>query len=90
MKKYTVKFEKKAIKNLKSIDISQAKLILTWIDHHLDGTTDPRKHGKPLKGKLNEYWRYRIGQYRIVVDIQDEQLIIVVISLGHRKEIYLK
>ena len=90
MKRYKIEFEKKAIKNLKSIDNKQAALILTWIDNNLDGTTDPRKYGKPLKGKLNEYWRYRVGQYRVIVDIQDERLIIVVISLGHRKEIYLK
>lgn len=90
MKRYKVEFEKKAIKNLKSIDNKQAALILTWIDNNLDGTTDPRKYGKPLKGKFNEYWRYRVGQYRVIVDIQDERLIIVVISLGHGKEICLK
>ena len=90
MKRYKAEFEKKAIENLKSIDNKQAALILTWIENNLDGTTDPRKYRKHLKGKLNEYWRYRIGQYRVVVDIQDERLIIVVISLGHRKEIYSK
>lgn len=90
MKRYKVEFEKKAIKNLKSIDSKHATLILTWIDNNLDGTTNPRKFGKPLKGKLNEYWRYRIGQYRVVVDIEDDRLIVVIISLRHRKEVYSK
>lgn len=90
MKRYKVEFEKKAIKNLKSIDKKQAALILTWIKNNLDGTTNPRNQGTPLKGKLNEYWRYRVGQYRIIVDIQDDHLIVVVISVGHRKEVYLK
>ncbi len=90
MNRYKVEFEKLAIKNLKSIDKKQASLILTWIENNLDGTIDPRKNRKPLKGKLNEYWRYRVGQYRIIADILDDRLIILIISLGHRKEIYLK
>lgn len=86
--KYRVEFEKRAIKDLKSIDKRQVILIMSWIENNLEGTNNPRKVGKALKGNLKDYWRYRIGQYRILVDINEKKLIILVISVGHRKNIY--
>lgn len=49
---------------------------------------DPRSRGKGLTGDLDDYWRYRIGDYRVLVEIRDEQLVIVAITLGHRSSIY--
>ena len=49
---------------------------------------DPRRYGKPLKGNLSGLWRYRIMDYRLIVDIQDDKLVIVAIDIAHRKEIY--
>lgn len=86
--KYGVEFEKRAIKDLKSIDKKQVILIMSWIENNLEGTDNPKKVGKALKGNLKDYWRYRIGQYRILVDIKEENLVILVISIGHRKNIY--
>ena len=86
--RYSVKFEKQALKSLKDIDKKQSKLIMTWIENKLDGCENPRRLGKPLKGKLNEYWRYRVGQYRVLVEIKDDKLMIVMINIGHRKDIY--
>lgn len=86
--RYSVKFEKQALKSLKDIDKKQSKLIMTWIENNLDGCENPRRLGKPLKGKLNEYWRYRVGQYRVLVEIKDDKLMIVMINIGHRKDIY--
>lgn len=88
MKQYRIEFEKKAIKSLASIDNKQATLLVAWIANNLEGTSNPRKYGRALKGRLKEYWRYHVGQYRIVVDIQNTMLVVVVVSLGHRKEIY--
>lgn len=85
---YRVRYEKEFHKNLKSLDPSQARLILAWIKKNLDQSNNPREKGKRLKGKLNEYWRYRIGDYRLLCEIKDDQLILICIAVGHRKNIY--
>ena len=86
--KYKVVYGKKAIKGLSKIDQGQRVIILAWIEKNLVDTNDPKKHGKALKGNLKEYWRYRIGDYRILADINDDQIQIIVFNVGHRKEIY--
>ena len=49
---------------------------------------NPRNRGKPLTGPLKGHWRYRVGDYRIICDIQDDKLVIIAVDLGHRSEIY--
>lgn len=86
--KYKVIYEKRAIKNLSKIDKGQQALIISWIEKNLVNTDDPKKYGKALKGNLKEYWRYRIGNYRVLADIDDGQIKIFIFNIGHRKEIY--
>ncbi len=86
--KYKVVYDKKAIKSLSKIDQGQKVIILAWIEKNLVDTNEPKKHGKALKGNLKEYWRYRIGDYRILADINDNQIQIIIINIGHRREIY--
>ena len=86
--KYQVIYEKEAVKQLKKLDKSQSKILISWIERNLKDTENPRKHGKSLKGNLNEYWRYRIGKYRIITRIDDDKIIINIISVGHRSNIY--
>jgi mRNA interferase RelE/StbE len=86
--KYKVIYEKKALKSLSKIDKSQRNIILSWIDKNLVDTDDPKKYGKALKGNLKEYWRYRVGNYRILADIDDKQIKIIIFNIGHRKDIY--
>lgn len=85
---YTLVFETRALKALNALDKMQTRLILAWIDKNLNGTNDPRILGKPLKGKLSSYWRYRVGQYRILAELLDKEFVIVIITLGHRKDVY--
>lgn len=85
---YEIFYTKKAIKSLKKIDYSQQKILIDWIERNLQYTNDPRKAGKPLKGKLKDYWRYRISNYRILADINDHQVQIIILNIGHRKDIY--
>ena len=85
---YKVIYEKKAIKSLSKIDKGQQTLIISWIEKNLVNTDDPKKHGKALKGNLKEYWRYRIGNYRLLTDINDDQIKIIILNIGHRKDIY--
>ncbi|WP_067141242.1 type II toxin-antitoxin system RelE family toxin [Oceanivirga salmonicida] len=86
--KYIVEFTEKAKKDLKKLDKYQAKLIKKWLINNLIDTKFPRKNGKPLNGTLQGLWRYRVGNYRIIAEIKDKKLIIILIEIGHRKEIY--
>jgi mRNA interferase RelE/StbE len=86
--KYTITFEKKADKQLEKIDKTQQRIIVNWIIKNLEDTDDPRRFGKVLKGNLRNYWRYRVGDYRIIAEINDKDIKIIIIEIGHRKEIY--
>ena len=86
--RYKIVYEKKAIKSLSKIDKAQQKLIISWIEKNLSNTDKPKVTGKALKGNLKDYWRYRVGNYRILADIKDEEIKIIIINIGHRKEIY--
>lgn len=86
--KYQVEYTKRAVKQLKKMDRKIAAFILSYIEDKLVGCSDPRAHGKSLQGNLNDKWRYRVGDYRILAKIQDETVTITVIEIGHRKEIY--
>lgn len=88
MKKYTVKYEARAVKQLSKLGHSVRKIIKKWIEKNLQETENPRQHGKLLLGDKNDYWRYRVGDYRILVEIRDEELLIITISIAHRKDVY--
>ncbi|NCC78693.1 MAG: type II toxin-antitoxin system RelE/ParE family toxin [Clostridia bacterium] len=85
---YEVIYSKEAVKSLRKLDKGQIKLIYSWIETNLVNTTNPRTNGKPLKGNLKEYWRYRVGEYRIIADIQDANITIVIVNIGHRRQVY--
>ena len=85
---YKVEYDKKARKDLRKMDKHQAKLITDWVDENLDGCTNPRALGKELTGNLKGYWRYDIDVYRLICDIQDGVCKIIIVKLGHRKEVY--
>lgn len=87
---YQVVYDKKAIKSLSKIDRGQQNIILAWVEKNLVNTDNPKKYGKVLKGNLNEYWRYRVGNYRILADINENEIKIIIFNLGHRKDIYTK
>ena len=85
---YHVEFSKSALKDLKKLDKATASLIIGWIRKKLDGCENPRAFGKGLTANRSRQWRYRVGDYRIIASIQDEKITIVVINVGHRKDIY--
>ena len=88
--KYKILFDKNADRQLKKIDITQQRIIVNLIAKNLENTNDPRISGKSLKGNLKDYWRYRIGNYRIIAEINDDEFKILIIEVGHRKDIYKK
>lgn len=86
--KYKVVFSENAKKNLKKIDKHIAALIIGWLEKNIDGCSDPRVHGKGLTSNRSGQWRYRIGDYRAICEIQDDKVIVLVLEIGHRKNIY--
>jgi mRNA interferase RelE/StbE len=76
-----------AKRTLKKLDKPVAKRITTYL-HEVAAQADPRTKGKALLGDLRGYWRCRMGDYRIVCDIEDEKLVVLVVRIGHRKEVY--
>ncbi|QQF86526.1 type II toxin-antitoxin system RelE family toxin [Histophilus somni] len=85
---YTLRYSDKALKQLCKLDKGIQKLILTWIANNLENCENPRIKGKGLTGNRSGEWRYRVGDYRIICDIRDSKLIILALSIGHRKNIY--
>lgn len=85
---YKLIYSKDFQKLFKKLDPSVQKLCALWIKNNLENTKNPKQFGKPLKGELKSFWRYRIGPYRLIVEIQDDKLIILMLSFGHRKIIY--
>ena len=84
---YSVTYSDKAVKALLKLDRYTVAMIYGWIDKNLEGCDNPRIHGKALDYKFKGYWRYRIGDYRLIADIQDNILNIEIIRAGHRREI---
>ena len=85
---YKVEYTKTVIKILGKLDSFTRRIILEWIEKNLVGCENPRIHGKPLSANRKGQWRYRVGDYRIIAEIRDNELIILVINIGHRREIY--
>lgn len=85
---YKVEMSEKALKNLKQLDKSIARMLLAWIEKHLEGTDNPRIFGKGLSHDKKGIWRYRVGNYRILANIVEERLVILLIDFGHKKDIY--
>ena len=86
--RYKLVFSKRALKELKKMDKAVSALIFAWFRKNIDGAADPRAFGKALKGDKKDMWRYRIGDYRVLANIEDESLIIIAIEIAHRRDIY--
>lgn len=85
---YKVVFTDAAKKELKKLDKHISLLILGWIRKNLEGSPNPRQHGKGLTANRSGQWRYRIGDYRLIADISNEKITILILEIRHRKDIY--
>lgn len=70
------------------MDKQNARRIVDFMDMRIAVLADPRQTGKSLKGELGEFWRYRVGDYRILCEIRDDELVILAAIIGHRREVY--
>jgi mRNA interferase RelE/StbE len=86
---WRIEFEDAALKELAKLDKPVARRIVAFLLERIAVLDDPRSVGEALKGsKLGDFWKYRVGDYRIVANIEDEALRILVLKVGNRREVY--
>lgn len=85
---WIVEFDDKARKELRKLDKSIQKEILTYLREKIATPKTPKRYGKPLSSNLAGLWRYRVRDYRIICNIEDERLTVLVVRLAHRKQVY--
>ncbi len=86
---WTVNYTESALRQLRKLDKATARRVIDFMDLRVAPLPEPRALGSALTGSsLGAFWRYRVGDYRVICDIQDDALCILVIETGHRKEIY--
>lgn len=82
-----VVFSDKALKQLRKLDVPVSKKILDFVDE-VSALENPRSRGKALVGNLSGKWRYRVGDYRLVCEIEDDKILVTVLRIAHRKDVY--
>lgn len=86
---WTIEYDRAAQKVAQKLSAATQKRIRAFLEERLLSLSDPRQLGTSLKGsELGEYWRYRVGDYRIICDIQYRRLVVLVIDIGHRSDAY--
>lgn len=85
---YSVETTARFDREFKKLDRYTQRMIKGWIDKNLIGCENPRQHGKGLTANRSGQWRYRIGDYRLICQIDDGKLVILALSVGHRREVY--
>jgi mRNA interferase RelE/StbE len=82
------RFDARALKEFKKLGKQTQRDILAYLDERVADTEDPRRFGKGLKADLTGLWRYRVGDFRILCQIKDLELIVLVVAVGHRRDVY--
>ena len=85
---WRIEITKTAEKQITKLDRNAQESIQKFLREKLVHTGNPRQWGKPLHGEKRGLWRYRVGDYRLICDIQDEKITVLVLEIGHRKEVY--
>lgn len=85
---WSIEYAKTAKDQLRKLDRPVAKRILDFMDERIAILENPRQTGKALKGPLGEFWCYRVGDFRIICEIQDDVISILVVQIGNRREVY--
>lgn len=86
---WRIELDEAAERDLSKLDPQISKRILKFLHDRLAALDDPRSIGEALRGsRLGDFWKYRVGDYRIICDIQDKQVLVLVLRVGNRREIY--
>ena len=86
--KWQIEFEPAALKELKKLGKVPAARIIKTLEERIATLDDPRDLGKPLVGDWSGYWRWRMGDYRVIAKIEDKRIVILVVRVAHRREVY--
>ena len=86
---WKIEWDSKALKEAKKLDRDARKKIVEYLEKRVLASQNPYQFGKPLKGNKAGIWRYRVGNYRILCQIEENRLVVLVVAVGHRKDIYL-
>ncbi len=85
---WRISFTPEAKKQLAKLDKQSARRITRFLRERVAPLDDPRTLGEPLKGRLREFWRYRVGNYRVLCHIEEGELLVLVVRIGHRRDVY--
>jgi len=85
---YRVEFSKSAVKELRKLDQHTALFLTAWIRKNLEGCSNPYEQGNGLTANHGGQWRYRVGNYRIIAEISEDTVVVLIVRIGHRKDIY--
>ena len=85
---WTIEYDPRALKDLKRLDRKIQREILDYMDQRVATAQDPRDFGKPLRASKFGLWRYRVRDYRIICELQEKRLVVLVVAIGHRSTIY--
>jgi len=85
---WTVEFDERARRELRKLAPETQRMILRFLRERVAGSSDPRQSGKPLRRNLAGLWRYRVEHYRLICRLEDRQFVVLVLKVGHRKDVY--
>jgi mRNA interferase RelE/StbE len=85
---WTIEYAESAKKTVRKLETQDRRRIRTFLEEKLASLADPRSIGKSLSGSLSGLWRYRVGDYRVIACIEDERMVVLVVRIGHRKDVY--
>jgi mRNA interferase RelE/StbE len=82
------RFDERALKELRKLGRPAQRDIIDYLDERVAGNADPRRFGQALKADLAGLWRYRVGDFRILCQLKDQELLVLVVAVGHSKDVY--
>jgi mRNA interferase RelE/StbE len=85
---WRVEFNRAAVDDLRKLGADAERRVLRYLRERIAGSQDPRRLGQALTGDRKGLWRYRVGDYRIVAAIEDDRFVVLVVTIGHRREVY--
>jgi mRNA interferase RelE/StbE len=85
---WSIRFDPRAERELARLDRQVQVRILRFLRERVVPLANPRDLGEALTGPLQTFWKYRVGHYRVIVDLQDDELVVLVVRVGHRGSIY--
>ena len=86
--RWAYSFDERALKELKKLGKQAQREILAYLDERIATDEDPARFGKALRGDLGGLWRYRVGDYRLICSLREGQMLVLVLKVGHRRDVY--